>query len=559
MQRSAAALQAAGNTLDESIALFTAAQTTTQDADVVGTALKTVSMRLRSASTDEMDEEGLDTEGMADSAAKLRKELKALTGVDIMVDDSNFKSTYQILTEIAKVWDEMSDVSQASALELMFGKRQGSIGAAILQNVEVAENAYATSLSAAGSAEKENAVYLESIQGRLDKLTASYQVLSSDLIGSDLVKTVVSGATTILDLLDGIVSHLGSLPTLAGAAALAFSSYSKDYIIGKNIDVADSETGAQSKKFVWRSQVENYAYRDAKFAQLRTDTSGFLKFSEALKDASARGEKFVDVNKLIVETMNDASEEAKDVAREVYDKDYFKKSGKFDVNSANGKFGEYKDVQTGYINNEFNNNFIRDSKFLTDDGVAQIREYNTAVDKGSTAIDEFKKKQQELDPVAKKMIDNSNGQKISIDYLTSSVRNGSLANSLYAKSINLAEKGSKGTAIAFRTMAGAARTASTALNTLGISAKSVMSSLAFTTAITIAMALLQALISKIDDIIHRTEKLKEKAEESAQAFEDASSNLQEYKNELASIGEKIAELEGKDTLSLTDKEELDRL
>ena len=50
------------------------------------TALKTISMRIRGAKT-EMEEAGLETEGMAESTAKLQAEIKALSGVDIMLDD----------------------------------------------------------------------------------------------------------------------------------------------------------------------------------------------------------------------------------------------------------------------------------------------------------------------------------------------------------------------------------------------------------------------------------------------------------------------------------------
>ena len=52
LQRSVSSLFAANNSLDESIALITAANTVVQDPDVVGTALKTVSMRVRGAKTE---------------------------------------------------------------------------------------------------------------------------------------------------------------------------------------------------------------------------------------------------------------------------------------------------------------------------------------------------------------------------------------------------------------------------------------------------------------------------------------------------------------------------
>lgn len=67
---------------------------------------------------------GMDTDGMASSVSKLREEMHALTGVDIMKDNNTYKSTYDMLKDISKVWHQMNDVSQANVLELLFGKRQ---------------------------------------------------------------------------------------------------------------------------------------------------------------------------------------------------------------------------------------------------------------------------------------------------------------------------------------------------------------------------------------------------------------------------------------------------
>lgn len=78
-------------------------------------------MRIRGATT-EMEQAGLDMEGMASSTAKLREEIMALSGVDIMIDDNTFKSTYQIIEELALKWGELTDIQQASITELIAGK-----------------------------------------------------------------------------------------------------------------------------------------------------------------------------------------------------------------------------------------------------------------------------------------------------------------------------------------------------------------------------------------------------------------------------------------------------
>jgi TP901 family phage tail tape measure protein len=114
LQRSSASLAQANNSLEQSIALAVAANDVIQNPEQVGSALKTVSLRIRGAKT-ELEEMGEETDGMATSVSKLREEMLALTKVDIMENNGKtFKSTYDILLEISKVWDKLSDVSQAN-------------------------------------------------------------------------------------------------------------------------------------------------------------------------------------------------------------------------------------------------------------------------------------------------------------------------------------------------------------------------------------------------------------------------------------------------------------
>lgn len=115
MRRSSAAMAAAGNDLDQSIALFTAAQEVTQDADVVGTAMKTISMRLRSTKSD-MESAGIETEGMSENVSTLRDEVLALSGVDIQLSADEYKDTFTILQEMSKVWGNLSDMTRANKL-----------------------------------------------------------------------------------------------------------------------------------------------------------------------------------------------------------------------------------------------------------------------------------------------------------------------------------------------------------------------------------------------------------------------------------------------------------
>ena len=115
LERSASSLAAANNSLHESAALVTAANTVVQSPEQVGNAFKTISMRIRGAKT-ELEDAGLETEGMVESTAKLRQEILALSGVDIMENANEFKSTYKIMDELAQKWESLTDIQQAKCL-----------------------------------------------------------------------------------------------------------------------------------------------------------------------------------------------------------------------------------------------------------------------------------------------------------------------------------------------------------------------------------------------------------------------------------------------------------
>ena len=218
LTRSGAALHEAGNDLDQAVALGVAMNSVTQNAESTGQTLKTVSMYLRAAKTD-LTAMGESTDGCANSVSELRSELKKLTGVDIMADaaGTQFKSTYDILMEISKVWGKLTDVDRANVTKLLGGKRNANSVSAVLSQFQIAEKSMKDAANSAGSAVKENEVYLTSITGKLNQLDAAFQQFSKDLLDSSLIKFFVDFATGAVDLADGAVKAAGTLPTLTAA------------------------------------------------------------------------------------------------------------------------------------------------------------------------------------------------------------------------------------------------------------------------------------------------------------------------------------------------------
>lgn len=211
LQRSAAALVAAGNDIDEAIALTTAGNTILQDSNAMSNALKVVSMRLRGTSATELEAAGEDIDGVIEDASKLYATVKELTktemspeGISILTDTGTYKSTYQILTEIAEVWEDIGDLSQAALLEALAGKTRGSAVAALLQNPELLKEVYETSQDASGASAEAMEIALDSIEAHATRLQNTFQALWQNALNDDVIIMFVDLADAILSVVDKV-------------------------------------------------------------------------------------------------------------------------------------------------------------------------------------------------------------------------------------------------------------------------------------------------------------------------------------------------------------------
>lgn len=212
------------------------------------TTLKTVAARIRSSEAD-YDKDAPDYEGLAESASKYRKEIMALSGVDIMKNENEYKSTKQIFEEIASVWNQMSDVSQAALAERLGGKRNMNVVMSIIQNIKDLKGAYEDSMSAAGTAAEANDIYMDSISGKVGQFKAQWDVFSSTALDSDMVKPFVGGATQLLSILTKLIEVLGKLGPLISVPA-AVAAGKGFYKLAQDLSEIDGVVGVLSKKFV---------------------------------------------------------------------------------------------------------------------------------------------------------------------------------------------------------------------------------------------------------------------------------------------------------------------
>ena len=174
-------------------------------------------MRIRGADT-ELQQAGLDADGMAESVSKLREEIKALSGVDIMKDENTFKSTYDILDELSKKWSELTDIQRASITDLIAGKRNGNIVSALMTNFDIARKTLNTALNdSTGSAEQELENWNKGLEASVTKFKAQFQAFSTSTVSTNFLKSIIDIGTKALDIITQITDKFGALGTaLAG-------------------------------------------------------------------------------------------------------------------------------------------------------------------------------------------------------------------------------------------------------------------------------------------------------------------------------------------------------
>lgn len=219
-QRGGAALHASGTDFEKSAALFAATNASLQNAETTGTMWKTVSARIRGATT-ELEEMGEETDGLAQGLSKYREEIKALSGVDIMKDENTYKDMYDIFVQLAEVWDNMEDVSQSRVAEILGGTRNTSGIMSTITNIKDAIGAYSSAMDSAGTATEANNIYMDTTKAKVGELKAAFQELSSDFISSNFTKGAVEGLKGIVEAIDKIVETVGSLGTILAGLGLA--------------------------------------------------------------------------------------------------------------------------------------------------------------------------------------------------------------------------------------------------------------------------------------------------------------------------------------------------
>lgn len=91
-------------------------------------------------------------------------------------------------------------------------------------------------MNSAGSAEQENAIYMESLEGKLKKLNSAWQSFATSTIDSDWIKNILTSLTELIKFIDKI----GGLPTILATATSALLLFKGGLVLDKTFKAFSS-------------------------------------------------------------------------------------------------------------------------------------------------------------------------------------------------------------------------------------------------------------------------------------------------------------------------------
>ena len=200
-----AALSVGNNSFEESLGLLTAGTEVTRNASKVSRALVSIQSRLNQV----IDE--------SSSTGQALTEWYKKHNIAILDQQGQLRSLYDVLTDVAEIWPELTKNEQAYYLNQQAGANQSQNLAAILSNFDTAAKATATAVNSAGSAMKENEAYAESLDFQTNVLKADFQDLANNVIDKQLISALLTLGDAFLKVANtGLGTFITKVGLLAG-------------------------------------------------------------------------------------------------------------------------------------------------------------------------------------------------------------------------------------------------------------------------------------------------------------------------------------------------------
>jgi TP901 family phage tail tape measure protein len=259
LERSASALAMTGNSLEKSIAMLAGAGEITQNLENTGNALKVMSLRLQNmkGKLEELEEPVDDLM----EVSKVQTQILNLTHNQVDIFDKNtkeFRATYDIIEDIANIWDSLNSTNRASLTEILFGKNRANIGLALIQSFQSGQtqNALKDVQQSMNVATNEYNKMMEGIEAHSNALKGAVEQLSNTILKKETVNGFIDFAKRIVDFLTLIIRYTKGWGVALGVVFAYMSGKQQIWIqsvfkgIAQWLGIIKTETEGASKALI---------------------------------------------------------------------------------------------------------------------------------------------------------------------------------------------------------------------------------------------------------------------------------------------------------------------
>lgn len=179
-------------------------ETTRLSAETIGNTWKSVLARMEQVKAGaKIDEEG-------EAINNVEKVLNKF-GIQLRDSTSEFRNMEDVLDEVGNKWNTFDSVAQAQIATAIAGTHRINTFVATMENYDTVLKYTEESQDAAGTSAQKYTAYMDSIDAKLNTLTATWEQFVNNLNQSGTVKSVIDLGTKLIGVLDTLINKMGLL------------------------------------------------------------------------------------------------------------------------------------------------------------------------------------------------------------------------------------------------------------------------------------------------------------------------------------------------------------
>lgn len=305
-QKAASTANTVGVSMDQLNGQIAAIESVTREApEQIGNGLKTLYARFSDLEAGETLEDGI-------SLGKVTSQLEKY-GVQVLDGEGQMRGVGDIMEDLMEVWSSLDQTQKAAVAQTVAGKYQLSRFEALMNRSDLYDEYKGASESADGTLDQMNEEVVNSLEGRMNKLQATFEGIFNSMFKTDDIYPFIDALTLALELVDNFVQSIGG----GGQVLLAFGNiatkvFSKQLAenITNTIQAYTDNKAVKANSKMAKQNLESLGLKDVEnqYNKPIVDfTTTGMKYSNIMSDSQKTNfndnlEKTIKLNNEIVES-----------------------------------------------------------------------------------------------------------------------------------------------------------------------------------------------------------------------------------------------------------------